>query len=95
MDSTVLAVVTTAVPSALAGIAAIITAVSNRKRSINQVKKDVGSIKESLKDCIKDIAVTKEASFYALQAHVENGANGDIKKAHTRLKDNVFKGEKI
>lgn len=93
MDNTALAVMTTALPSTLAGIAAIITAVSNRKRNMEQVTKDVKSIKDDLKDCRRDIAVTKEASFYALQAHVENGSNGDIKKAHTRMKDNVFKGD--
>lgn len=95
MDNTAFGVMITAVPSTLAGIAAIITALSNRKRNIDQIKKDVSSIKENLKDCRCDIAVTKEASFYALQAHVENGCNGDIKKAHTRLKNNVFRGENI
>jgi len=93
MEGTVLAVVTTAVPSTLVAIAAVITAISNRKKNLDQIKKDVSSIKNDLKDCRRDIAVTKEASFYALQAHVENGSNGDIKKAHTRLKDNVFKGD--
>jgi hypothetical protein len=93
MDNAAFGAMITAVPAALAGIAAIITAISNRRRNIDQIKKDVSSIKNDLKDCRCDIAVTKEASFYALQAHVENGSNGDIKKAHTRLKNNVFGGD--
>lgn len=83
MNDTTLAVLITAIPSTLAGVAAVITALSNKKNNIESVKKDVKSIKE-------DVAVTKEASFYALQAHVENGVNGDVKKAHERIKGNVF-----
>jgi len=83
VDNTVIAVAITAFPSILAGAAAIITAVNNRRNNVEDLKKDVKSIKA-------DISVTKEASFYALQAHVENGVNGDVRKAHERLKVNIF-----
>jgi len=39
----------------------------------------------------KDMSVCKEASFASLQAHVEAGANGDVKQAYSRLKDVIFK----
>ena len=90
MDNTVLAVAITAFPSILAGAAAIITAVNNRRNNVEDLKKDVRSIKDDIHCCKSDISVTKEASFYALQAHVENGVNGDVRKAHERLKVNIF-----
>ena len=90
MSSTLIAVVITAIPSVLAGIAAIITAVHNKRSGMDELKADVKSVKTEIYNCRKDISITKEASFYALQAHVENGVNGDVKKAHTRLKKNVF-----
>ena len=83
MDSTVMAVVITAVPSTLAGAAAVITATSNKRNSIDKMRRDISDIKN-------DMSATKEASFYALEAHVENGANGDVKKAYNRLKKNIF-----
>ena len=38
----------------------------------------------------KDVSACKEASFASLQAHVEAGANGDVKQAYNRLKENIF-----
>lgn len=57
MDSTVVIVAAiTATPVTIVGIATLISALRNN------VKKDIKDIKE-------DIAITKEASFYSLQAH--------------------------
>ena len=44
-----------------------------------------------LKKMEKGMSVCKEASFASLQAHVESGANGDVKQAYNRLKDVIFK----
>ena len=38
----------------------------------------------------KDVSACKEASFASLQAHVEAGANGDVKQAYNRRKENIF-----
>lgn len=93
MDSTILAVAITALPSTIAAVSGIVAAINNKKADIEKIDKKIDTVSKQVKECSNDIAITKEASFYALQAHVENGVNGDVKKAHTRIKDNVFKGE--
>lgn len=91
MDSTVLAVAITALPSTIAAISGIVAAMNNKKADIAKIDKKIDEVASQVKRCSNDIVITKEASFYALQAHVENGVNGDVKKAHERLKGNVFK----
>ncbi|MBN2879990.1 MAG: hypothetical protein JXN65_10240 [Clostridia bacterium] len=74
--STELAVAIVAAVPTIAGIwTGLLTNAGNRK----------------LKNIEIDMSVCKEASFASLQAHVEAGANGEVKKAYERLKENVFK----
>jgi len=75
----------------LAGAAALGMMLVNLINTMNQRKRGtLERIENDLTDIKADLSVTKEASFYALQGHVEQGVNGDVKKAHTRLRKNIF-----
>jgi len=89
MDKTTIIIAAiTATPSAIAGIAAIVTAMRNN------VKKELKGIKQDVKNLDEKCSVTQEASFFSLQAHVENGSNGDVKKAYERQKEYIFEKER-
>jgi len=82
--STIIVAAITATPSVIAGVAAIISAIRNN------VKKELKDIREDVKNLDEKCSVTQEASFFSLQAHVENGANGDVKKAYERQREYIF-----
>jgi len=86
--STIIIAAITAIPSAIAGIAALIGAIKNN------VKKELKDIRGDVKNLDEKCSVTQEASFFSLQAHVENGANGDVKKAYERQRDYIFKNKR-
>ena len=78
--------------SILLGAAAIISALAALFANINKRRhQKVERLCEDLSELKEDICVIKQASFFSLQAHVENGANGDVKKAYEKLKGSVFK----
>jgi hypothetical protein len=76
----------------LLGTAAIISALAALFANINRRRQQpVEKLCEDLSELKEDICVIKQASFFSLQAHVEQGANGDVKKAYEKLKGSVFK----
>ena len=78
--------------SILLGAAAIISAFAALFANINKKKHEtVEKLCKDLSEVKDDIGVIKQASFFSLQAHVEQGANGDVKKAYEQLKGSIFK----
>jgi hypothetical protein len=76
----------------LLGAAAIISASAALFANINKRKQQpIEKLCKDLSELKEDICVIKQASFFSLQAHVEQGANGDVKKAYEKLKGSVFK----
>ncbi len=73
--STELAVIIAAsVPTTIGVLTTFITGFSSRR----------------LKRIEKDIIVCKDASYAALEAHVKNGSNGNVKRSFLRIRKLVF-----
>ena len=76
----------------IVGAAALVSATAALLGNINKSRvKKIDAVCNDVADMKKDIGIIKQASFYSLQAHVEQGANGDVKKTYEDLRDNVFK----
>lgn len=58
---------------------------------ITIVKVIIAALEKRHKEIMSTLNPIKEACFFSLQAHVENGSNGDVKKAYERLKNEIFK----
>ncbi len=49
-----------------------------------------GKSNQRLKGIEKDMAICKDASYSALEAHVKNGSNGNVKRSYLRLRKSLF-----
>lgn len=78
--------------SILLGIAAILSALSAIFANINKKKQNkIAELFKAISDLKDDVGIIKKACFFSLKAHVEQGANGDVKKTYEEMRDTVFK----